>query len=113
MIEVTYINVNRSTVMIQIVLKTRRYYMGIAAEPWIYRRKEIPPATVSHPKYSITNHIYHDIYLVCYARKDISITANMDTYKAEISIKTEEDLIRIIAIYLPPNVETDKYRKEV
>ena len=114
-IQIAYINVNRSTVTIQTVLETRRYHVVIAAEPWIYKRKNIPPATVSHPKYTIISHVHHDSYLVCYARKDINATAKVNHHIAQISIRTtnEEDPLRITAIYLPPDMETRKYTENI
>ena len=112
-VQIAYINVNRSTVTIQTVLETRRYHIVIAAELWIYKRKNIPPATVSHPKYMIINHIHHNTYLVCYARKDINVTAKVNHYIAQISIRTEEDPLRITAIYLPPDMEIRTYIENV
>ena len=114
-VEIAYINVNRSTVTIQTVLETSTSHIIIAAEPWIYRRKGIPPATVSHPKYTIINHIHHDTYLVCYARKDINATANVNRYIAHISVETKDraNPVKATAVYLPPDMETTTYTREI
>ena len=97
------------------MLETRRYHIVIATEPWIYRRKNIPLATVSHPKYMIINHIHYNTYLVCYIKKDINVTVNVNYYIVQIAVRTtnKEDLIKVTAVYLPPDMETKMYIEKV